>query len=278
MKKKISCLFALLVLGTSLMAQSNETDVFNPTVQGTPEPFLYSTSALTPDDLPWTVNYSGSYGNSVSGAFGYEGIGQQLAVKGYLGSKFTMYANAALGIPQDGNDVSSSQQVEVIRNFIGGKRNQGLRLGLGLGANRDFTDVYSLLSRITAAFDANRWKLGGNLLFEKSFSSYRDKVDMITSFGFHYRLTGNFFAGIEGIGEDLEGLWEEDEAEGGAKVMLGPSLNLAPSRSRFSFSMSGGPVMYVTRSSETNPAAIRELPSENGLTIRARIIYSISGT
>ncbi|RKD87818.1 hypothetical protein [Mangrovibacterium diazotrophicum] len=278
MKKKISCLVVFLAFGISLFAQNNETDFFDSEPLGTPEPFLYSTSALTPDDLPWSVNYSGSYGNSVSGAFGYDGVGQQLAVKGYLGAKFTLYANAALGIPSDGSDVSSSQQVEVIRNFIGGRSSQGLRFGLGLGANRDFTDVYSLLSRITGAFDTNRWKLGGNLLLEKSFSGDRDKVDVITSIGVHYRLTGNFFAGIEGIGEDLEGLWEEDEAEGGAKVMLGPSLNLAPNRSRFSFSMSGGPVMYVTRSSVTNPAAIRELPSENGLTLRARIIYSISGT
>ena len=97
----------------------------------------------------------------------------------------------------------------------------------------------------------------------------------ITSLGIHYRFTGNLYGGMEAIGEDLEGLWEEDEAEGGAKIMLGPSLNLAPSHSYFSFSLSGGPVMYVTRSPVTNPNAIRELPSENGLTLRARIIYTI---
>lgn len=267
-----------MAIGTSLWAQTNEADFYVPEQQGTPEPFLYSTTALTPDDLPWSVNYSGSYGNSVSGAFGYDGVGQQLALKGYLGAKFTLYANATLGIPADGSDVSSSQQVEVIRNFIGGKRSEGLRFGVGLGANRDFSDVYSLLSRVTGAFDANRWRLGGNLLLEKSFAGDRDKVDVITSIGAHYRISGNFFAGIEGIGEDLEGLWEEDEAEGGAKIMLGPSLNLVPNRTRFNFSLSGGPVFYVTRSSETNPNAIRELPSENGLTLRARIIYSISGT
>ncbi len=223
------------------------------------------------------MDYSGSYGEKVSGPFGYDGIGQQLAVKGYLGKRFTLYANASFGFPGQ-EQVASAQQAEIIRNFIGGRKMLGLRLGVGVGVRRDYSNVKSLLSRITASYDAPRWKAGGNILFEKALAENRDEIDVITSLGFHYRLFGNLYGGMEAVGEDLEGFWDENEAEGGAKLLVGPSLNMSPKNSRFSFSVSGGPVFYATHSLVTNPEAIRELPSQSGLTVRARIIFNLSGS
>ncbi len=274
MNKKILTFLAAGIMGTASLAQNPEVTNFS-VDKRTPEPFLYSVSSLTPEDLKWSFDYSGSYGERVSGPFGYEGVSQQFAVKGYLGSQFTLYANAAFGFPGDKN-VASAQQAEIIRNFLGGKKAMGFRLGAGLGVRRDFSNVKSALGRVTMAYEADRWKAGGNLLFEKAFASNRDAIDVITSLGFHYRMVGNFFGGFEAIGEDLEGFWDEEEAEGGAKLMIGPSLNLAPKKSKFSFSLSGGPVFYATQNEATNPEAIRELPSQAGLTIRARIIYSLS--
>ena len=278
MNKKILIFLLTGMVGVAATAQiPEEKNFYSTEPQRTPEPFLFSVTTLTPDDLPWSLNYSGSYGERVTGPFGYDGIGQQFAVKGYLGNRFTLYANAAFGFP-DENNVSSAQQAEVIRDFIGGKSPVGFRLGAGLGISRDYSDVKSLLSRITLSFDALQWKIGGNLLLEKSLASDRDNIDVITSLGFQYHLTGSLYGGLEAVGEDLEGFWEEDEAEGGAKVLVGPSVNLVPNHSKFSFSVSGGPVMYATHSEVTNPNAIRELPSQTGLTVRARIIFSLSGS
>lgn len=279
MKKRFYLLFFITVASLNVMAQNSDvSNLYLAEPTRTATPFLFSETTLTTHDLPWTLNYSGSYGQRVEGPFGYDGIGQQFAVKGYLGSKFTIYANAAFGMANDAGNVVSAQQAEIIRDFIGGKKTTGFRLGLGLGINRDYSDVKSLLSRVTLAMEEFRWKFGGNLLFEKALSSERDNIDIITSLGFHYQLVGNFYGGFEAVGQDLEGLWNDQEAEGGTKVFIGPSLNLVPNASRFSFSLSGGPVLYASKNEVTSFNAIRELPSQNGLTIRAKITFDISGS
>lgn len=243
--------------------------------KSTPEPFLFSATTLTPQDLHRSLTYSSGYGQGVAGAFGYNGVEQQFSVKGYLGKQLTCYASAGLGFPR-GNIASSAEQVEIVRNFIGGKKNQGFRLGIGVGANRDYDQVNSLLSRVIVSYDFLRWKFAGNLLFEKAFAKNRDGIDIITSMGFNYRLSASLYGGLEAVGEDLEGLWSA-EAEGGAKVMVGPSINLIPDNFRFSFALSGGPVMYVSHSKLIDPTALRTLPFQKGLTIRARVIFNLSG-
>lgn len=242
------------------------------------EPFLFSTSTLTAKDLSWVLSYSGAYGNNLSRGFGFNGIDQQLGLKGYLGKQFTLLSFVALGIASEDNSVASAQRAEIIRDIVGGKKTDGLRLGIGSGMSRDYGGVFSVVGRFTAAFEKKRWMLGSNFLLEKALSGDRDKVDVLTSLGVQYKISENLYAGAEAIGEDLEGLWEEDEAEGGARLMFGPSINVIPERSRFSFSLSGGPAVYLTRSIVTNSDAIRKLPGDNGMTVRARVIFDLSGS
>lgn len=241
------------------------------------QPFLFSVNTLTAENQKWNIHYSGSYGERASGQFGYDGLGQQFGVKGYLGSRFTLYATASVGFA-NGGGISSAQQAEVIRDLIGGKEAFGFRLGAGLGLSRDWSNTGSAISRITASFDQLNWRLVGNLRFEKAFDKTRDKLDFISGFGFQHQITNGFYLGFEALGQDLEGFWEKDEAEGGAKVMVGPSINLSPSRSKLSFSLSGGPVFYATRSSVVPSEAIREIgsiASGNGYTIRALVNFNL---
>jgi len=240
------------------------------------QPFLFSVTTLTPGDRPWSINYAGGYGERVSDPFGYSGIGQEFALKGYLGNRFTLYAKTAFGF-SDGQSVSSAQQVEVIRDLIGGKNNLGFRFGLGLGGSLDYDNVGAIFSRLTMAYDTSFWRLNGNIIFEKAFGNNRDAIDVITSVGIQYRLWGTLFAGVEALGEDLEGFWEENETEGGAKLLIGPSVNLSPKDSRFSFSLCGGPVFFATRSPVGRSDAIRDLPQQNGYTLQARVVYDLSG-
>ncbi len=273
MTKKIIIFLIFIVMEAASIAQIPENSQIL-TFKRAPEPFLFSKTTLTPEDLKWTMDYSTSYGERVSGPFGNEGVGQQVGVKGYLGKQFTLYAHAAFGFTSQDN-VTSAQQVEIIHDIIGGKKNQGLRLGIGLGANKDFSNIGSILSRVTISYDAQRWKAGGNVLFEKAFGANRDKIDIISSFGFHHIIIGKLYGGFETVGQDLEGLWS-DEAEGGAKILVGPSLNMTTNNSRISFSLSGGPVFYASRNQVTNPDAIRELPSQSGLTLRAKVTFNLA--
>lgn len=276
MYKKIALAFISVLILVPVFAQDYEMkDAFK--LKRTTDPFLFSVTTLTQEDSKWSLNYSGSYGERVQGPFGYDGVSQQVSVKGYLGKQFTLYANAGIGISRSGA-VSSTQQAEILHDFIGGRRNMGLRLGLGLGINNDFSNAKSLLGRITGSFDATRFKASGNLLLEHTFTKNRDEVDVITNLGFHYRLLGRLYAGFEAVGEDLEGFWDEEEAEGGAKLMVGPSLNMTSKNSGISFSLSGGPVIYATQNQVINQEAIRQLPSQAGLIVRASVIFKLSGS
>lgn len=267
---------AAIFAGLSATAQINPDIKTGPAVNAV-QPFMFSVNTLTQGQPKWNINYAGSYGERASGAFGYDGIDQQVSVKGYLGNRFTFYANADLGFANAGG-VTSAQQAEVIRDFVGGKQASGARFGVGLGANRDFSNTAAIFSRVTAAYDVANWRLGGNLKFEKAFDKNRDDIDLITSIGFQHRIVKSLFIGIEAVGQDLEGFWEADEAEGGAKLLVGPSVNIAPERSRLSFSLCGGPVFYATHSSVIPSAAIRDvgnLASQNGYTIKAMIAFNL---
>lgn len=277
--KTLLPLLLISMCSTLAIAQEmGESELQFPKVANrTPQPFLFSTTTLTAEDLKWSLHDAGSYGQGVEGPFGYEGVSQQVGVKGYLGYRLTVYASAAIGIPREGNNTTSAQRAEIIHDFIGGKRSYGARLGLGVGFSNDFSNAKSLLSRITLSFDTPDLKASGNLLLEHTFAHDRDGIDVITNLGFQYRLFRNLYAGFEAIGQDLEGFWEEDEAEGGAKLMVGPSLSLAPKKSKLSFALCGGPAIHATHSQVTNPDAIRELPVQSGFVVMASVIYNLSG-
>jgi hypothetical protein len=241
------------------------------------QPFLFTLNTLTGEKAYWNLHYSGTYGERTTGQFGYDGLGQQFGVKGYLGHRFTLYGTAAIGFAHVGG-VTSAQQAEVIRDLIGGKSAEGFRMGAGLGLSRDWSNVKSAISRITLSFDRTKWLATGNLRFEKAFESSRDKLDFISSLGFQHRISNGLFLGFEAVGQDLEGFWEKDEAEGGAKLMLGPSVSFAPLNSKLSFALSGGPVFYATRSNAIPSEAIREIgsfASGNGYSLRALINFNM---
>jgi len=235
-----------------------------------PQPFLFTINTLNPSARGWSLNYSGGYGQHTITPLGYDGIDQNIAVKGYLGSKFTMLLNLGVGFANRG-DINTFQQAELFRDFVGGDKPDGFRVGLSLGFRREFNNDKVALSRITAAYESMGWRLGGNVRFEKAFAQDRDGIDIISSIGIHRQVAGSFFAGFEAVGQDLEGFWE-NEAEGGAKLLVGPSLNFVPVSSRFSFTLCGGPIIYATRSTGLlNNTAARELPASNGFTMKFNV-------
>lgn len=278
MKKILLSLLACSLLTTVATAQMTGMKQQGIPAGNTPvQPFLFSVNTLTGNSPYWAVNASSNYAQRTTGAFGYDGADQQVAVKGYLGNRFTLCANADLGFANNGG-VTSAQQAEVIRDIVGGKQAYGARFGVGLGGSRDFSGMGAMFSMVTASFDALKWRVGGNLRIEKAFASNRDGIDLVSSFGYQHKISGPVFAGFEIVGQDLEGFWESDEAEGGAKLLVGPSINVAPPNSRFSFSVTGGPVFYATHSTVLPSGAIRDIgtqAAQNGYTLRAMVSFSL---
>jgi hypothetical protein len=63
------------------------------------------------------------------------------------------------------------------------------------------------------------------MILEKASSPDRDPIDLIVSTGWSHRVTSIMYLGVEAVGQDLEGFWEPNEAEGGARILVGPSIH-----------------------------------------------------
>src|SRR6185436_9563651 len=103
-----------------------------------------------------------------------------------------------------------------------------LGVAVGLGLRREWEGSEVLLGRVSAGRTFASSSLFGNVRFERALSRGRDGIDLVTSLGWLRRVGSTVQVGLEGVGEDLEGLWEAEEAEGGAKLFVGPSLHVAP--------------------------------------------------
>jgi hypothetical protein len=135
-----------------------------------------------------------------------------------------------------------------------------------------------LLGRVAAGRSFDAWRLDGNALFERPFSVGRDTVDLITTVGMSRRVLPALHAGIEVIGEDLEGFWEANEAEGGARLLIGPSIRIAPPSQRWQLGVAGGPMIHATQSSRSIPAGrgLPTAPTERNFALRISLSYGLS--
>jgi hypothetical protein len=234
--------------------------------------FLFSVSALPAEERRATVHLDSGFGERAFDLTESDRPEQRLGIQATLGHRLTFVGR--VGLASDDRDLRSSQQGEILYSLVQSLTSEG-SLALGMGMRHETDGVNVLLGRVAAGRSFSAWRMDGNALFEKPFAVGRDSVDLITSFGIARRLLPALYAGIELIGEDLEGFWEVEEAEGGARVLVGPSIRIAPAGKRWQVNTAGGPVIHATRSGRTSEAT-RGLPnsgSGNGYAVRAAFSY-----
>jgi hypothetical protein len=240
-------------------------------------PFLFSVSTPDGPDRRAAMHYDVSFGERPFDLVEGDRPEQRFGFQASFGNGVLLLAR--VGVATDGSDTSSSQQAEMLYDFLH-KPTHTSSLALGMGVRHESEGANVLLGRLVAGHRFTDWRLDGNLLFEKPFSTGRDAVDLITTFGVARRLTSVFYAGLEVIGEDLEGFWEEDEAEGGARVLFGPAIRLQPPSKRWQVSVTGGPIVHATRSNRASDAT-RALPgsgsNRDGFAVRAAVSYGFGG-
>ena len=110
-------------------------------------------------------------------------------------------------------------------------------------------------ARFVGARATERSALAAGVLLEHPYAAGRDALDLITSLGLSHALTSTLWLGVEAVGSDLEGFWDQAEAEGGATLFVGPTLAFSPSDS-WRLVAGGGPVLRAT-SSTAGPQAER---------------------
>jgi hypothetical protein len=234
-------------------------------------PFMFTvTTEPLASDLRWTARYEAGYGQRSPAPFGIDGVDSVLSIQGALGRGFTLRGQAGVGV-EGGWSTRTTQEIELLKDLRPATR--GLGVAMGLGLRREGQGATVLLGRVSAGHSFARSSLFGNLRFERALEPGRDRVDVLTTLGWRRRF-GPVHVGVEAVGEDLEGFWDREEAEGGAKLFAGPSLHLAPRGRAWSASLCGGPILYATRTGRVS-AAVRPLEATgNGFTVRAAVAYS----
>lgn len=128
------------------------------------------------------------------------------------------------------------------------RRNQGLNLVLTGSALREHDGAPVLQASYAAGRDFGRANVTTSGIFEKAFARNRDAVDAILSFGLSYAVLRDARLGIEAVSEDLEAFWETEEAEGGARLVVGPTLVVELADQRLNLGLhAGAGVAYLPR-------------------------------
>jgi hypothetical protein len=238
----------------------------------TPHAFLFSIAAPPSAERRASVYVDTGVGERAFDLVQGDEPEQRIGVQATLGSRLTLLAR--VGVAGDGSGVRASQQGEVLYSLLQSPARQA-SLAIGIGVRHEAHGVNVLLGRLAAGRAFQAWRLDGNALFEKPYATGRDAVDLITTFGVARQVRPSLAIGVELIGEDLEGFWEEDEAEGGARILVGPSIRFAPPSARWQVGLAGGPIVHATRSTVRSDAT-RSLPDSggrDGYAIRCRVSY-----
>ena len=174
-----------------------------------------------------------------SGTVSDFGIGVDLA-----GPRWTVHTISSMTTLPIGNHLRPTfQQVEVVRSLFS---TESSSVAGGGGIREEWDGTRVLVGRVLAGADVGRGRVQGSLVMERAFSSSvrRDAADVVTSIGWSRRVGNHLAAGVEAIGQDLEGFWDAAEADGGAKLLAGPSLHFRSSSGEWSASAIVGPVFH----------------------------------
>jgi len=146
-------------------------------------------------------------------------------------------------VPLAGQSRPMFQQLEVVRPLfsIG-----SLSTAAGGGIREEWDGTRVLIGRVLAGTDVGRGRFQGSLVIQRVVSSRRDHdaADVVTSAGWSRPLGRRTSVGIEGIGQDLEGFWDPSEADGGAKLLVGPSIHAQSTDAKWVATLIAGPVVH----------------------------------
>jgi hypothetical protein len=90
-----------------------------------------------------------------------------------------------------------------------------------------------------ASLDLGRLRVVGNLRADRLFAAGRDRLDTFLMAGATARIAPGLRAGVEYVGQDLEGMFAAD-AEGGARHAVGPTVALDLDGGRYQLGVGAG--------------------------------------
>jgi hypothetical protein len=145
--------------------------------------------------------------------------------------------------PIDNHSRPTFQQIEVVRSVFS---NGSLSVAGGGGIRQEWDGTRTLIGRVLAGSNLGPGRLQASVVMERAESSplKHDAADVVTTLGWSRPISDRVSVGVEGIGQDLEGLWDPAELDGGAKLLVGPSLQAHSKSGEWAVSLTAGPVLH----------------------------------
>lgn len=221
-----------------------------------------------PRELPQTrvaaTLESGYEHQGIEDAFGDAAV-YRLGVRVPLGSRFETIAH----LDARGGPTPTTNSGELHARWTTGRgAGESRMFSLTAGGRLEETGVGTLMAGGSGSLPIGKSRVALSVNFERPMSEARDEVDLLTSAGWMKPFGSRLQAGVEVCGQDLEGFWEKEEAEGGASFFVGPTVTLRGGGTPWGLSVAGGPVFHATSSSLTSEAP-RPLPAgRNGYALR----------
>jgi hypothetical protein len=243
-------------------------------VRAQDRPFLFSVTTAPGDARP-AIRFDYDIGAGER-AFQSGTDNQPEQRVGVQASRGRLTVIGRVGLVAAGSSYQSAQAGELLVSLLNGGR-AGVAFAGGGGVLHEANGVNVLLARMVGGREADAWRLHGNLVFQKPLADDRDVVDLITTVGWAWKASPGLSIGVEGVGEDLEGFWESEEAEGGARLLIGPSLHFAPPGKKWQLTATGGPSFHPSDTGRTSDA-VRDLPASQrriGYAVKAGLTYRL---
>jgi len=228
-------------------------------------PFLFSVTTTAPGTPALRIDYDVGAGERAFQSGTENQPEQRVGVQASRG-RFTLLGR--VGLVAAGSAYQSSQAGELLVSVLDRSRSR-MTLAGGGGVLHEANGTNVLLARAVAGRETDAWRLHGNVLFQKPLASDRDAVDLMSTIGWAWKMSPAVSLGVEGVAEDLEGFWDPLEAEGGARILVGPSVHIAPRGRKWQFIATGGPAFHPSDTGRMS-TALRDLPAT-----RARVGYAV---
>ena len=212
--------------------------------------------------------YELGYGERTFEPVAGERLEQAVGVRASFGSSLMVLART--GVASFDGATRISPRAEVLLSRPVGRT---VRFAAGLGYAREYSRTDVMLARFGVGRTTSRSMVNGNLMLEKPMSGDRDAVDLISTVGAGRRFGTAVTMSVEAVGQDLEGFWDPEEKDGGARLMVGPSLSIAPPTARWQLTVGGGPIVRASRS-DFSSGADRPLPTRNGYVLRSAVGFN----
>ncbi|HEY7236375.1 MAG TPA: hypothetical protein VH539_19600 [Gemmatimonadaceae bacterium] len=224
-----------LALISIFVAAARRTSAQAPALQS---PFLFAT--LAPGLRPVTSMDAG-YNERAFEPVGGERLEPRAGALIPFSPLFALRGDVAGASTLDHQTRLAGQMEAVVTPF----RRDAISLGASLGMRHEYTGANVGLARFMGARVTTQSALAADVLLEHAYALGRDPVDVVTTIGASRALSSSVWVGVEVVGSDLEGFLDTEEAEGGATVLVGPTLAFAVAQ-RWRLVLGGGPVLRAS--------------------------------